>query len=408
MGPWLLDSGSARFIGLGVPYGALIGLLVYIVVQSALFFEAETRPFSLSGMPTLLMGLLVAVLAHFVEIQVGIAIASTRTHFWVYAAMLVAVGFFMARRSAEEGAAIATGPEPVKAAPEPRPASEPARGRGAQPRRGRVQPSRSVALAERPAVQGFRVQEAQSGAAQMAAYGLVIGVVMMTMLFCFWTRNFNIATGNFSILWLFIGTWPVATVIGLAAMRDRPGENAGDWVMGLVVYVVASLGVPVVFALVYSPFLHAGVTVQGAAAVLQIAGQINWLLKSFYLVGFLVMLLLGFALYRATPTAAAAARVPWQDRNWWLYPILVVAVLWAAFMLECAADHGRHGLQAGAALRRPAGLRPQPAPVRAHPRRWPPARTSITCSWAALIWRRRSDSPMPPRGTSTWLPAGMR
>ncbi len=40
----------------------------------------------------LLMGLLAGVIAHFVEMSFGIAIASTRTTFWAYAALLVVLG----------------------------------------------------------------------------------------------------------------------------------------------------------------------------------------------------------------------------------------------------------------------------------------------------------------------------
>ena len=43
----------------------------------------------------LLLGLLAAVIAHFVEINFGIAIAATRTYFWVYAALILLVGYIL-------------------------------------------------------------------------------------------------------------------------------------------------------------------------------------------------------------------------------------------------------------------------------------------------------------------------
>ncbi|NIV37046.1 MAG: hypothetical protein GWN58_48740, partial [Anaerolineae bacterium] len=52
-----------------------------------------------------IIALVAAVIAHFVEIQFGIAIAATRTYFWVMAAMLVVLGTRLASLPVEAKAA---------------------------------------------------------------------------------------------------------------------------------------------------------------------------------------------------------------------------------------------------------------------------------------------------------------
>jgi tetratricopeptide (TPR) repeat protein len=95
------------FVGVALPFGTIVGLVLYLVYY-ALFArsaeqEQETDPFNVDRL--LLIALVTAVLAHYVEIHFGIAIAATRTHFFVYAALLFMVGYYLPLRSAE--------PEPV-------------------------------------------------------------------------------------------------------------------------------------------------------------------------------------------------------------------------------------------------------------------------------------------------------
>lgn len=85
-----------RLFGVGVAAGVAFGLTVYLVVSvliNVLAKNVTTASVTLSLRDqVLLIALVSAVMAHFIEIHTGIAIASTRTHFWVFAAMLVVVG----------------------------------------------------------------------------------------------------------------------------------------------------------------------------------------------------------------------------------------------------------------------------------------------------------------------------
>lgn len=87
---------GAVYIGVAIPFGSIAGLAIYLVYY-ALSGSAgpdtghEIDPFNVERL--LMMGLLAAVVAHYVEIHFGIAIAATRVHFFVYVALMLLVGY---------------------------------------------------------------------------------------------------------------------------------------------------------------------------------------------------------------------------------------------------------------------------------------------------------------------------
>lgn len=92
---------GASFFGVALPFGSIIGLVLYLVYY-ALFASAsdeEINPFEVDRL--LLMGLLAAVMAHYVEIHFGIAIASTRMHFFIYVALMFLIGYWLPRLRGE-------------------------------------------------------------------------------------------------------------------------------------------------------------------------------------------------------------------------------------------------------------------------------------------------------------------
>jgi len=99
--PWLLE-GKWRFVGIGIPAGMLLALATYLMttlkVQSSKFKVQSPKSnlqLPTSNLQPLLIALLSAVIAHFIEIQFGIAVVATRTYFWVYAALIVVVGSYL-------------------------------------------------------------------------------------------------------------------------------------------------------------------------------------------------------------------------------------------------------------------------------------------------------------------------
>jgi hypothetical protein len=83
------------YLGVALPFGTVIGFLLYLI-WSALKGRYSAPSTNLEiARSYLLLGLLAALLAHFVEINFGIAIVSTRTYFWVFTALLLAAGYIL-------------------------------------------------------------------------------------------------------------------------------------------------------------------------------------------------------------------------------------------------------------------------------------------------------------------------
>jgi tetratricopeptide (TPR) repeat protein/O-antigen ligase len=86
---------GTQFLGVALPFGMMLGVLVYLALV-ALSGRYE-RPQSVGGQlkAITIAALLAAVMAHFAEINFGIAIAATRLYFWVFAALLILVGYVL-------------------------------------------------------------------------------------------------------------------------------------------------------------------------------------------------------------------------------------------------------------------------------------------------------------------------
>lgn len=84
---------GVAYLGVALPFGMLLGVIAYLLISSiAGWFEPVTTPAGRMR-AYLLLGFLAAIVAHFMEINFGIAIAATRTYFWVYAALIILVGY---------------------------------------------------------------------------------------------------------------------------------------------------------------------------------------------------------------------------------------------------------------------------------------------------------------------------
>ncbi len=98
----LIPSLGLHFFGLAIPAGMTAGMFIYLVVYGfSLYWESE--PVSTPHPQVILLtGILAAVVAHLIEDNFGIAIASTLTTFWAYAGILVVVGTGLVREREEE------------------------------------------------------------------------------------------------------------------------------------------------------------------------------------------------------------------------------------------------------------------------------------------------------------------
>ena len=88
--PWLVER-SWRLAGVGLAAGFILGIIAYLTWAAAAPRHRATGEALPAGQRLLLIALLAAIVGHFVEIHFGIAIASTRVHFWALAGLLVAL-----------------------------------------------------------------------------------------------------------------------------------------------------------------------------------------------------------------------------------------------------------------------------------------------------------------------------
>ncbi len=171
--PWLLE-GKGRFAGVGIPAGMLLALAIYLM--TSLFRQSpkskaqlpilRLRSGQASNFQILLIALLSAIIAHFIEIQFGISIVATRTYFWVYAASIVVVGFYLQGETSSDR----------------------------RPRKRR-----------RGSTQG----------ASLASYSLLVGLILATMGSSLVSSQVNSQGQRFALLGFFVTVWLICSAIAI-------------------------------------------------------------------------------------------------------------------------------------------------------------------------------------------------
>ena len=222
---FLLRGVSVGFLGVNWPTGLILGLIAYVTLavflQPGSSIQPAQRPRQL-----LLVASLSAIIAHYVEIHLGIAIASTRIYFWAIVALIMALGMRWLNPETFAPGDYAAGQPAPNAPQNVKPGNRRSSSRANQ-RRGRRQ------------VRGFAV----SWDLRLPSTILPDALVMLTLVFLF-TVNFQGLSNPFSILfaglgspasspaagglteilWLVFFTWLVATVLAASAvMLQLPG-----------------------------------------------------------------------------------------------------------------------------------------------------------------------------------------
>ena len=252
-------------LGVGVAFGVAAGLILYLIVSALInvFGKDEgTLRVNLSLRDqVMLIALVSAVMAHFIEIHLGIAIASTRTLFWAFTAMTLVLGMGWlddSKRPASEAQV-----EGTEAVAEPAPADPPGAA-GARPATAKSPATKPAGAAKpRPSSTGAtrttrsqrRVQQ-QAGSERrssrgfllpgwfnaVAVSGLFLGLILGILAFDFITnadRNTVVGRVFFDALTVVRGE-PAYGVLGMVAIT---------WILGAVLLVgdahrSGTLGIP--------------------------------------------------------------------------------------------------------------------------------------------------------------------
>jgi len=289
VGPRLLE-GTWRLSGVGLAVGLVSGLLVYLVAQG-LSSKAKERstPYEM-----LLVALLSAIVAHFVEIHFGIAIAATRTYFWLYAALLVITGYPLLEATASQAKLLS----PSK--------SNPRRKRGKK--RGVLETTPKSFWLE--------------GFAPLLPYSLLVAFLLITLVFDFLTPGFDPASKGFSIPWLLFLTWALATCLIFAEMASEAAPQGGS---PLLSYGLISLGLPLVFALSLGRMVSITPSATTIEEVIRLAYRGTGMVMIYYMAAFGLLLLSALALMREGERAFAP--ITWPRRAFYPLFLALVAVL---------------------------------------------------------------------------------
>jgi hypothetical protein len=296
-----------RFIGVGLPLGVAIGVLFYLLI-SAVFFYGEGMAGLSRSRQLIIIVALAAIIAHFVEIHLGIAIAATRLYFWTFSALIVVVGYLMPRTEVDQQAAAvaqssASGPAPAAAA-SARPSPAPKRSK----RRRAILPEDRLETAEgwlNPTLvlSGFVALLVMVVGFEMITNpprgSSTFGVLVTTLTTL---QREGGATSIGAVLLLFF-TWVLCSTV-VAAELGRQGvfERAKiDWWMGFSAVLAISGAIAFFFGFVVAGTLASivggsagGLT--GMDLVIAISGRVAGMIGLFYFFVFLMIALLAVAL----------------------------------------------------------------------------------------------------------------
>jgi tetratricopeptide (TPR) repeat protein len=246
---------SWRFFGVALPAGLMLGLGIYVTLSAFLHddlgWERSDWPRQL-----LIITILATITAHFIEIHFGIAIAATRTYFWILTALLVVVGMRWATPSAY------TIHQHVEEEVE---TAEPAPREKGKRRAERHQAASRRVVSHLPALPATVMTDL---------------LIFLTAVFLFTTNSQQLSSpfgilfssifrrneggqvvSSPSIFFLLLFTWLVAATVGLAgtSLQQRRTPDVGWWLRGYALYAAVVWGGWVVYGLIQSSRLIPGV-----------------------------------------------------------------------------------------------------------------------------------------------------
>ena len=307
LGARLLE-GSWRLSGVALAVGITFGFLVYLAVHAFFLSSEEEEEARISSEDQiLLIALFSAIVAHFIEIHFGIAIAATRTYFWVYAALLVVIGLSLWRqRAIEPGAEVAPQPPP--------PSGKSRRSRRrSKPRTKKARPAIGPSLWE--------------GTADLIALSIMMGLVMATLGFNLITGGFDLAAKGYSTLWLLTLTWLSGGAIIMFERRRKPSPGIGrGTAVTLLLYVLVSLGIFFAFATFHYMIVGYQPQIENIDDLLSYSQLLSSTIVVYYVALFILIILAALALARD-------AWLPRTLRRWASLPILIILMVGVAAVI---------------------------------------------------------------------------
>jgi len=237
--------------------GTVLFVLMYVIGRFV-FNPTAGQPIEMSGHIFTIVALFGAILAHYLEISLaGIAIASTRTYFWAYAGVLVALGMhWIPTEETETRSVPAPTPAPAVPIATPSPSSNKKKARRvATAAAARPQPKRDnystrtlwlgpvLALALAGALilgtLGFEFINAAPGSQPHDVIDLIVKSLTV--------RPYNNTETSYGALLMFAVTWFFGGLLTLTELRRRNMISARDIWFAAGTYYGVSIGVAALY-----------------------------------------------------------------------------------------------------------------------------------------------------------------
>ncbi len=252
---------GTNFLGVGVPGGGVAGMVLYLIVYSLFLYRAEDVEEG-HGHQILIVALLAAILAHYLEINFGIAIAATRLYFFTFAGLLVVAGLHFVPADDEQDVK-ATVPAPVAVEAKPaEPVNVP---------RNKKKSRRVATAAAAPAKRETRRYASNAWLSPVISFALLGALILGTLGYEFINSSPNASPVSGAVqlisnsltklpyqnnepyagaLLMFGATWIFGGILALAELRRRNTLTAHNIPWALATYYGVSLGVAFLFWLI--------------------------------------------------------------------------------------------------------------------------------------------------------------
>lgn len=332
-----LQMDGAYLFVVAIPLGILTGTMVYLTLGALtwLFQEHGAEEDAASYRPhphsILLIAIISAVMAHFIEINFGIAIAATRTTFWAFAAMLVVLGYEWAPSLPVAGRIFTPDEDDAKTKKRPQKSRSSRRQRGKQPRR-------STQRLLSPWISG------------VLALSLTAVFLLSTLAFDFvnnperlsdageiFVRSLTMKyhpekTTSYGALVIFVFTWVLFGLVGIGEY-DREGVFERNRIQRLLVAAMTYAGISLVGLLIFGSMIsgyQARLTQIQVTTIEEIVGVAETLASMlgqyygliFFLVGSIGLILLG------------EKRLPREWGKLWTPLVLLFLLLGSIFVIR--------------------------------------------------------------------------
>jgi tetratricopeptide (TPR) repeat protein/O-antigen ligase len=325
---------GVEYLGVGLPFGMIVGLIVYLTLYSLVSFSSSEQAAKSNPYLPLLIVMFSAIVGHFVEINFGIAIVATRTLFWTYAGLILVIGFVL--------------PKMVQAEPqvvtlETNNEIKPIQVDRKKAKLSRVRARRIADRNKRPIFGDLTewLRNSLIGAVFM-------GIILATLGYDYITNSPRSASFigividsltrlpnkdnalSFGILLLILITW-IVSVLLFTAESANLAENH-TWLSKLGFLGLISIAIGVIFWLLQGISLSAlaSFTVGTTDDLLVQVSNIGALLTKFYLFIFMVFVLISFILPDEWPARGASSNT--------VSAILVPVLLISVFTLANASN----------------------------------------------------------------------